>query len=358
MSKINASFDDVSQLGELEGNHLLLHRKVLGFDIKLSRAQHSWRGQKRRRVAVVLFHEKDVWGRRAAKGLLSSICNALTPEPFPEFDIFSADANSQFLQEEVCKNIEARQDEYAFVATIGSWVSKQVHLYATTNNWTVPRLFVGVHDPVESTLVPGLEMGSSQVVGVAEAPKDFGHQVALLKVLRPELKTILIPFDPSFRYDGFDKDKRRLNYHLEQNGIAVREVAVMLHGDITEQLQHHLRGVDMIWVLSDPATRIQIKKLVSLCKQEGITLMTSELASLFQGAALGFGDSGSRTGAFAGQLGFALLTGQRTPNELPVVIAQHPKVLRVNPNAYEQQGVELGKAQRALLQEVIPLGWE
>ena len=358
MSRMNPQYDEFSLLGKLESETPLVHRELLGFDIKISRSKSSWRLQKRRRVAVIVLHEGDTWGRRAAKGLLSSICNGLSPEPFPEFDVFSADANTNVLRDQVLPAIEKRQDEYAFIATIGSWVSKQVHVLAKEQKITTPRLFVGVHDPVESGLVPTLEYGHEGVVGVKEPVRDFGYQLSLLKVLRPELKTILLPFDPAFCYDGFDADRKRLHHHAKELGVAIKEVAILLHGDVATQLKRHLDGVDIVWIFGDPATRLNTKKLVSLCKKEAITLLSADLASLFQGAALGFGDSGSRVGACAGQLGFALLTGQRKPEELPVVTAQHPKVLRVNPAVYEEQGIELGKAQRSLLQEVIPLGWE
>ena len=108
---------------------------------------------------------------------------------------------------------------------------------------------------------------------------------------------MLLPYDPAFKCDGFDEDRSRLAYHLEKAGIALREVAVLLHGDISEQLRPHVNNVQVIWTLLEPAAMVNIKKLVQLCNAEGIALLTSELASVFQGAALGFGESGSLLGA-------------------------------------------------------------
>lgn len=358
MSKSSMPPNEAVGLASYEARDYLLRCSLFGYNIRLFPTRRTRLHSVRNRVAIVLLHENDVWGRRAMKSLISTIANAYAPEVVPEFDVYSADANVGVLHTQVCQAIEAREREYAFVATMGTWTSVQLNEYALAHNWTVPQLFVGVHDPVGVKLVKTMAHGDERVVGVAEPVRNFFALIKLLKGINPKLRTVLIPHDPQLHHPGFLQEKARLIHELYQADLAVREVGVFMGEDIREKLQKHLQGVDLIWLLADPVTNINMKKLVAMCNKENIPLMGSDLAALFQGASLGFGDSGSRVGILAGQLGYSLLTGQQKPSTLPVVEATYPTVMRINPAAYEMQGLEVERSQRILLEEVVPLGWE
>jgi len=348
--------DEQLMLEEFEHRHYLLDRNLFGYDVCFSYTKNKHRFEDR--IAIVILHSQNIWARRVLKGIISSLTNAFAPERPPIFDIYSAEASNEHLQNKVFTHMEQRRKDYRVVITVDSWVSKRVHTYLKDNGWSATQVFLGVRDPVADGLVRSLTDTSGRIVGVIGAVQDYGRQVELLKAIRPHTKIALIPYDPVYTYGGFEEDLQRVMYHLEKVGIEARTVEIALKGEIKDQIIRMIKGVDVIWGMREAAVQAHIKPLVALCNESGITLCTSELASVFQGAALGFGDSGTLLGAYGGQVCFALYTESRRPDQMGVFEITHPHVLRINPNQMEKQGLKFTKEQIALIRGIIPLGWD
>lgn len=352
------SHDDLGSVEEQIAPRYLLNTTLFGHRIKLSLGRERWTSPRKHRIAIVTIHHESAWARRVSKGVISGLSNALAPDQLPTIDMFSADARDDMMQENVYQRLEEHRHEYAAVVTVGSWISVRVREYLRHQKWTIPHVFLGVHDPVGAGLIRSREYASRHRVGVFSAVLDYGRYVKLLKILRPTLKTVLLPFDPNFLYPGFAEEKQRLLYHLERSGIQLKTCEVDLHGNVAEQIKSHLNGVDVVWSLHEEATQIHAKHIARMCDKAGVTFCASDLACVFQGAAIGFGDSGTLLGAYGGQLCFALCSGQAKNHAIKSLELPHPAAMRVNPNFMHHQGIELDKKSAAFIQDIVPLGWE
>lgn len=352
------SHDDLGTAEQQFAPRYLLNTSLFGLRIRLSLGRERWESKRKSRIAIVTIHHDSAWARRVAKGVVSGLANATAPDKIPTVDVYSADASDKNIYENVYKPLEELRNEYAAVVTIGSWVSTRVRDYLRDKKWKVPHIFLGVHDPVAAGLLTSREVPAKNRIGILGAVLDYGRYVKLLKNLRPKLKTVLLPYDPEFIYHGFAEEKQRLVYHLERNGIQLKTLEVNLHENVAEQIQPHLSSVDVVWSLHEDATQIHAKQIAKACDKAGVTFCASDLACVFQGAAIGFGDSGTLLGAYGGQLCFNLCSGSTKIKDLKTLELQHPMAMRVNPNCIDHQGIQLDQKSLAFIQDIVPLGWE
>lgn len=352
---------DYSQLGLIEDKFLpryLFNFSLFGYQFKLAYAKRRWPNKGCQRVAIVVHHHENAWSRRTIKGFINAISNGFAPDEAPQFDIFSADASADNIKKQIMPDIMARRGEYSLIVTIGTWASKQVREAIQASDLSVPQIFLGVHDPVAAGLVASTDIPEKGIFGVTSAVIDYGRAVRVLKMIRPDIKTVLMPYDQNFVHEGFHDERKRLAHHLERIGVQIRTLTIDLHEDVAEQLRPHLQNIDVVWSMREAAMQINARKVAKLCKEMEVTFCASDLASVFQGAGIGWGDSGSVVGAYGGLIGFAVCTGAVNPDRLVNFEVNHAHAMRVNPNYLEHQGIDLDKKSQALINEIVPLGWE
>lgn len=352
------SKDELGILEELYVPKYLINTTLFGRRIRLSYNKERWARSEKNRIAIVVVHHESAWARRVAKGVVSSLTNVMAPDDLPSFDVLSADASADYLADNVFTQLEQHRAEYAAVVTIGSWVSTRVRDYLRLHKWKTTQVFLGVPDPVAAGLIPARDQTATHLVGVNASELDYSRYVALLKIIRPQAKTVLIPYDPTFVYAGFENEKKRLTQQLESKGVQVRVLTVDMTKGVAAQLEPHLKNIDIVWSLQEEATQVHARHIAKVCSANDVLFCAADLASVFQGASIGFGDSGSLTGMYGGQLCFALCAGfdeKHTMNNLEVL---QPAALRINPGFFEKFGGSLDPQAAALMQEVVPLGWE
>ena len=307
------------------------------------------------RIAMILLHHESAWERRAVKGVLASLLNAFSPEEPPMIDLFSAEYSKVRLEEEIMPAIAQRKSEYIAVITCGSWVSTQVQEIITQRSMGITQLFLGVPHPVRTGLIRSFEIPQEGIVGVNTAPLNYELCVESLKTLLPQVQTVLIPTDLAFAGAGSELDKKYLLRALEKNGLTGRMLAINSDEDLVSQIGGHLGGVDVLWSLCEPGLQINARKISKMCEEYSVVFCASDLASVFQGADIGWGDSGSLSGAYAGQICFALAMGVPAI-EIKNVEAVTQQTMRTNPAFFER--MEMEEKSRVLVENIVPLGWE
>lgn len=308
-----------------------------------------------KRVAMILLHHESAWERRAVKGVVASLMNAFSPEEPPIIDLFSAEYSQVRLIEDIMPTIMQNKEEYIAVITCGPWVSSQVKKYLNQRQSTLNQLFLGVSHPVRNGLVGSVEIPEAGIVGVHTVPLNYDLCVSSLKKLLPHVRTVMLPHDSEFGSAGFDLDKDRLMYAFAKHDIEARVVPIHLAEDLAMQIEPHMGGVDVLWSLHEPGLQINAKRVAKICEKYSVVFCASDLASVFQGADIGWGDSGSLSGAYAGQLCYALALGVSTL-EMRNVENQSDTAMRTNPSFFEK--ITVDEQVRALVEDIIPLGWE
>jgi len=327
-----------------------------GFNFRLLFARSRRKKMIGTRIAIVILHHENAWERRAIKGMIASLLNAFSPEEPPLFDIFSTEHSSQRLEDDIMPAIAAREAEYIAVVTCGAWVSEQVKQHMSVRKMKVTQLFLGVQHPVRNGLIRSFEIPEEGIVGVNTAPLNYEYCVESLKVLIPKLRSVLIPCDKVFSGAGYEFDVQRLVGVLNRHAIEVRFVDITIQEDIIAQIAPHLTGVDVLWSLYDPGLQINAKKIAKLCGELSVVFCANDLASVFQGADVGWGDSGTLSGAYAGQLCYALALGVSPLTIKNVEAMVSGNVMRTNPAFFQKMPMD--DRVRTLVEHIIPLGWE
>lgn len=347
--------DDLGCVEGLFSPRSLVSFSLFGRRFRFLSARSRWAQITGSRVAVVIMHHDNAWERRAVKGIAVTLMNAFSPEEPPIIDVFSAERSDTRLNDEVLPSIGERAQEYCAIITIGAWVSTRIKEYIVEKKWKMPQIFVAVPNAADIGLVRNFEIPQPGIIGVNNASIDYRYALDILKEVLPTMRIVLVPHDAEQDRDGFEGERLRLAQLLAERGYDMRSVAIDFTGEVLEQLEPHLAGASVLWSVHEPVLQIHAKKIAKLCAQYSVIFCASELASVFQGADIGWGDSGSVAGAFAGQVCFALAMGIST-TEIKNIEMSHPGSARTNPSFVERSSLSTGV--RLLVRDVIPLGWE
>lgn len=307
------------------------------------------------RVAILVTSNDNAWERRVIKGLVVSMMNAFSPEQAPEFDIFSAEGSQARLRDEVLPLIAERIKEYSCVVTVGPWVSKMTKAFIRESRLKLPQVFVGVQDPAALGLVRSAEIPEPGIIGVMVKRIDYARCLESLFEVTTGIKAVLVPHDESHGDDGAEFDRAQLITALKARNIEVKKVLLKPGVDVVEQLVPHMGEVQAVWSVHEHVVQSAAKRIARECEKYGLVYCADDVASVFQGADIGWGDSGSNSGAYAGNL-CALLSIGISLDEVKTLEISTPTAMRVNPGFFDRAFTLYGT--RILTQHIIPLGWD
>lgn len=346
------------EIGSLEGAFTprsLLSFSIFGFSLNCFFSRSRKAKMTGKRIAIIILHHDNAWERRAVKGAVVSLINCYSPEEPPFIDVYSAENSVKRLYEEIMPALEQNKKQYAAIVTSGPWVSSKVKTYMSEHGIKVPQVFLGVQDPVGAGLIQNFEIPQAGIVGVNNAALDYDYCLTVLKELFPRVRSILVPYDATMTEETLDAEKKRLVERLRRRQVDVRLLPVDVSGDVPGQIGPHLADVTVLWLVEEPMIQMHAKKLSRLCGDYSVLFCAGDLASVFQGADVGWGDSGSVQGLYAGQLCFAISVGVSTMR-LKNIEVLNAATTRTNPNYSDT--CALSDSSIILTRDVIPLGWE
>lgn len=194
------------------------------------------------------------------------------------FDTYNALGNKTLLRSEI---EEVFRKDYALVLTIGTSASQMTVEVFSKKASPTPIVFTAVNDPEAFHI-----LGSETVTGVKELV-DYRSELAFLKKLKPDLKTVLLVYNPSEA--GLEKDQREVSRILKEMGIALLTVEVFNVNEIQAKVAAFIEKADALLVLKDNCVVSGLSVLVKFAEHYKIPLMASDLDSPDNGAAFAFG---------------------------------------------------------------------
>lgn len=201
----------------------------------------------------------------------------------------------------------------------------------------IPILFTSVTDAVDAELVPSMDEPGDNITGVVDL-----HPDAIEKTVE-------------FIDEYFEESKVGLIYNAgEANSVAqieaVQEAAEGTSVELSErtvsnssevqQAASTLAGdVDLFYIVTDNTVVSALDVVVAEANEQQIPLIVGETESLEKGGFATFGINYHTIGYDTGEMAAEILTGEKTPADLPV---EYPSEIQlfINEDAAEQQGVE------------------
>jgi putative ABC transport system substrate-binding protein len=250
--------------------------------------------------------------------------------------IFNGQSNRSVMQAQAAQLVHA---QYDCICTVGTACTQLVAEQLKKNRSKKPLVFTAVADPEKLGIMPQKFL---HVTGISSST-DYEIQLALIKKLKPSLKSLLLIYDPA-QGAGRQTDKETIVAHGQTLGIRVTSLEIAHPHDIMQRVPPFLSSVDAVMILKDHTVVTAIDPLVSLCDEYGVCLYASDLNSSAQGAALAFGIEDYEYGKQAALLIDQICREKKPAHTLPIQ-SEQGKRLQLNRKHLRPQKIELSPEQ-------------
>jgi len=310
----------------------------------------------RLRILIVIAHDKSWWSLNAVQQFIATLRENMGQEAEPIFDIVSLQCSQEKLQAFIPTLMQ--EPRYDLVVTVGGWVTREVRDFLDTMPIPIPHIFCGVPDPVGMSIVDSLAASGRLVTGVASVPFDFGLQIEMIRALCPSIRAIGLISGISVAMDTVSsflgKQVSLFMQACKERGIECVEIPLS-NPDVLEFLLRDAKnthGIGVVCALPCLFLAASSEQLIQACTAVGVPLCTSELSSVYHGAAIGFGEHGGVYGMYAASLAYEVLVNHRPIEAMPIVQPPLQHTMRYNYDALIAQGVTVTPAMRHLLSMV------
>jgi len=301
----------------------------------LAGCHYSKPGRKAIAILVPVSHPSL---EQIVKGISETIEEA-EPERY-HFDVFNAQGSKILMRSEV---EEMAQNNYDLVFAVGASSARMVKEVFKKKNNNTPIVFTCVNNPLELHLIESEENPGGNMTGVTEL-LDFDQELASLLTIKPEVKKIILVYNPS--EPGLQKDRMKVESILDRHGIHLTPIEVFQANEIKSKVTPFMSEADALIVLKDNTVVTALDGLIKLCESYRIPLVASDLDSPDRGAALGFGVYEREFGVQAASKAMLILDQGIQPGNIPVTPVDR-FFLNINSEACLKQGIKAENIEKA-----------
>lgn len=249
------------------------------------------------------------------------------------YDVYNANGDRTLLRQQA-ENI-ARQP-YDLIFTIATGPALIMKAVSDQRNLTTPIVAGAVDDPVGLKLIESMEHSGNNFT-VVTGTDDFKTQLSVLQYLKPNLKKILLVYNPS---SGLDRKKDMVLHECKKLSIPYTTLEVFTISDIIQKVPAVIDECDTVLVLKDNVVVSAIESLVSICNRENKTLYVSDLNSGDKGAVLSYGVYEYDDGVESGKKGIEILKNNKKPSDIESSVTKNFK-LKINKKMIDKQNLSI-----------------
>lgn len=213
---------------------------------------------------------------------------------------------------------------------------------------SIPVVFSAVTDPVGAQLVKSAEKPGGNVTGVSDmAP--FGDQLALIKEITPNVKTIGVLYNP-----GEANSVTSLAMIKEaagKVGFAVVEGPATKSAEVQAAARGLIGKADALFIPTDNTIVSALEAAVGAAQQGNIPVYAADTDSVARGALASVGFNYKQVGLQTAEIVEKVLKGEK-PGDIPVVFAQGTELF-VNKGMAAKLGITLPEALLARAVKVV-----
>lgn len=312
-----------------------------------------------RPMLFVYPHEKNPWAMDLITHFQADLSAWYEGGTLPQFDFIAADVSRDDLQDRLIKHplLNGKHEEQAsHIISIGDWCSQQVARFRHgRDRLHVSQIFCTQNDPNTLDMRDTGNRRLPNTNGVYAVGVDsYTHQIRSLRSIRPDVQRVGIIYDPKGGYESPDtsliEQSNGIARECHSQGLRAIKQHFSLRTPPKDALAELAGRVDAIITLRDNTAYAYMDQLISFCNANNITLLTSELSSVYRGAALGFGHAPS---AYVPHMIRLLVQEQLTTKQplenLPLETVKEVERMTHNKLSLPQQGIKLSAQQEDLL---------
>ncbi len=307
------------------------------------------RGHRNRRFTIAILTRSRIAGiREVIKGLTEHM-HATAPGQF-SFVWFSSDNDEKRLMDQASHVIRNYTIPYDAVVTIGGQATQVASRMALLLNIRIPIIFTSITHPSHLGILYAGSNGRQNITGVAVDEHEYSAPVAVLQLLKKTAKNILLPYDPHGQ--GYQR-VLAMSQSFLLNDIQAHILPIQKSDPLERQISPYIHNVDTIITPRDQTILSQISSVISLCNTFGVTVFSTDLASVKQGAAIGLSPKENIQGIEAAKYLVLIFKESIRPEELPVTEISITNYLGINESALERQGISFSSGELETIENKI-----
>lgn len=201
----------------------------------------------------------------------------------------------------------------------------------------IPIVFTSVTDPVDAKLVDSMENPGGNATGVVDLhPEAIVSTVQFIADYFPDAAVGMV-------YNAGEQNSvtqiNTVKEAAEGTGLEIVERTVANTSEVQQATMSLVEDVDVLYIITDNTVVSALESVVGVANDQQIPLIVGEPDSLAKGGFATFGIDYKTIGYRSGEMAAEILTGKKTPSEIPV---EYPPELQlfINKSAAEAQGVE------------------
>ncbi len=199
---------------------------------------------------------------------------------------------------------------------------------------SIPVVFGAITDPVAAGLVASMERPGGNATGSSDRwPTE--KQVALIRTLMPEARSVGIPFNPGEANSV--ASMQLLRPAFAASGLQLREVAVSNTSELIPAIRSVIDRCDLLFAPADNTVLAGLDAVIKLARARQIPLFVGDEGSVRKGGVATYGIDYRALGEETGKIALRILQGE-SPGNIPVAVSAGARLV-LNPAEAARQGL-------------------
>lgn len=212
----------------------------------------------------------------------------------------------------------------------------------------IPIVFTSVTDAVSAELVQSMESPGGNVTGTVDTQPEAIPST--MKFLKDNLNATSV----GMVFNSGEQNSRaqvdRVKEEAAKIGIEIAEASVATSAEVKQATESLIGKVDALYIITDNTVVSALESVISVANDNQIPVMVGEFDSVARGGLGAYGFDYFDIGYEAGEMAAQILSGEKTPADLPVQYPQNVKFV-VNKDAADTLGITIDESWNAEIVE-------
>jgi ABC-type uncharacterized transport system substrate-binding protein len=286
---------------------------------------------------AILTRSRVAGIKQVIQGLTDHI-NMHAPQQFL-FTWFDGKNDEKTTMESAMHIISNYTMPYDAVVTIGGLATQTAARAALLLNIRMPIIFTSISHPSHLGIMYSGTQGRHNITGIAVNDTEYNTPVSMLQTLKKGVKSVLLPYDPLTA--GMHQRIAEMARLFLTRNIQIHVLPVQKTELVTSQIASFIHHIDTVITMRDEIVVNHMPNIITLCNDFGVTIFSSDLASVEQGAAIGFSPKETTQGMEAAQYLLLIFKENARPEELPIKEVPVVHFVGINEASLDKQGITL-----------------
>ncbi|MFA1643370.1 ABC transporter substrate-binding protein [Chryseomicrobium imtechense] len=212
----------------------------------------------------------------------------------------------------------------------------------------IPIVFTSVTDAVSAELVQSMESPGGNVTGTVDTQPEAIPST--MKFLKDNLNATSV----GMVFNSGEQNSRaqvdRVKEEAAKIGIEIAEASVATSAEVKQATESLIGKVDALYIITDNTVVSALESVISVANDNQLPVMVGEFDSVARGGLGAYGFDYFDIGYEAGEMAAQILSGEKTPADLPVQYPQNVKFV-VNRDAADTLGIAIDESWNAEIVE-------